>query len=217
MPEDGDLFRTLTRGMYGSSMPSFRHLSEDDRWSLVQFLKTLANFDDEYEKKVVNLFDPDADRSQPLPVIGPEPPVTLESVTRGRILFIEQACVSCHQGSKPKPVGLGRWEGNFNWYDEMQRPVAALAGSDHRRVPLRRSQQRRVPDHHRRPEHRAHAQLSEHSRDRSLGPGALRPLDLQERLSAGPCLRRHSSQGASTAVAVKPAYHRRGDGPTHPC
>ena len=33
VPEDADLFRTLTRGMYGSSMPSFRHLSEADRWS----------------------------------------------------------------------------------------------------------------------------------------------------------------------------------------
>src|SRR5688572_3319622 len=32
IPEDADLFRTITRGMYGSSMPSFRHLSADDRW-----------------------------------------------------------------------------------------------------------------------------------------------------------------------------------------
>lgn len=124
MPEDADLFRTLTRGMYGSSMPSFRHLSEADRWSLVQFIKTLANFDDEYDEKVVNLFDRDAERSRErLSTTGLEPPVTVESVTRGRILFIEQACVSCHQGNKTKPVGLGRWEGNFNWYDEMQRPV----------------------------------------------------------------------------------------------
>src|SRR5205823_5710771 len=28
VPADADLFRTLTRGLYGSSMPSFRHLSE---------------------------------------------------------------------------------------------------------------------------------------------------------------------------------------------
>ena len=124
VPEDADLFRTLTRGMYGSSMPSFRHLSESDRWSLVQFIKTLANFDDEYEEKVVNLFDPDASRSrEPPSAPGRQPPVSLESVTRGRILFIEQGCVSCHQGNKPKPVGLARGEGNFNWYDEMQRPV----------------------------------------------------------------------------------------------
>lgn len=124
VPDDADLFRTLTRGMYGSSMPSFRHLSEADRWSLVQFIKTLANFDDDYEEKVVNLFDPVADQSRAAQLaIGSEPPVTMESVTRGRILFIEQGCVSCHQAKKPKPVGLARWEGNFNWYDEMQRPL----------------------------------------------------------------------------------------------
>src|SRR5262245_55740807 len=85
MPADGDLFRTLTRGMYGSSMPSFRSLSESDRWCLVQFLKTLANFDDEYENKVVNRFDAAEDKAQSTPAIGQEPPVSIESVTRGRI------------------------------------------------------------------------------------------------------------------------------------
>jgi mono/diheme cytochrome c family protein len=125
VPQDADLFRTITRGMYGSSMPSFKHLSEDDRWRLVQFIKTLANFDDDYEEQVVNLFDPQQDRSPQPPVVAQaEPAVTLESVTRGRILFIEQGCVSCHQGKKPKPVGLDRLEGNFsNWFDEMQRPL----------------------------------------------------------------------------------------------
>ncbi|MEX0679413.1 MAG: cytochrome c [Pirellulales bacterium] len=143
LPSDSDLFRTLTRGMYGSTMPSFRHLSEQDRWSLVQFIKSLANYYDEYEGTVVNLFDP---RTRPFlarPLdIGVEPPVTLASVTRGRILFIEQGCVSCHQEKKAKPVGLGRSEGNFNWYDEMNRPIqhsrdltagvfrAGAAGSD---------------------------------------------------------------------------------------
>lgn len=124
VPTDADLYRTLTRGMYGSSMPSFRHLSEDDRWRLVQFIKTLANFDDDYEEQVVNLFDPQADLApKPAVPVPPEPAPTLESVTRGRILFIEQGCVSCHQAKKAKPVGLDRLEGNFNWYDEMQRPL----------------------------------------------------------------------------------------------
>ncbi len=143
LPSDSDLFRVLTRGMYGSTMPSFRHLSAQDRWSLVQFIKSLANFYDEYDETVVNLFDPQGNRSSSPPLeIGSEPPVTLASVTRGRILFIEQACVSCHQEKKAKPVGLGRGEGNFNWDDEMGRPIqhsrdlttgvfrAGAAGSD---------------------------------------------------------------------------------------
>ncbi|MEX0978682.1 MAG: cytochrome c [Pirellulales bacterium] len=124
LPTDFDLYRTLTRGLYGSTMPSFRHLSERDRWSLVQFIKSLATFYDEFDETVVNLFDPRSKPFLPHPLeIEVEPPVTLESVTRGRILFIEQGCVSCHQEKKAKPVGLGRSEGNFNWYDEMNRPI----------------------------------------------------------------------------------------------
>jgi mono/diheme cytochrome c family protein len=124
LPTDSDIFRSITRGLYGSAMPAFRHLTEEDRWALVQLLKALANFYDEYQETVVNLFDPQSGREQgqrlPLP---PEPKPTAQSVKRGRIVFIEQGCVACHQGDKPMPVGLGRWEGNFNWYDEMQRPI----------------------------------------------------------------------------------------------
>jgi mono/diheme cytochrome c family protein len=124
VPTDEDIYRTLTRGMYGSTMPPFRHLSREDRWSLVEFVKSLANFYDDYDEVVVNRFDPqDTWASAPLD-IGKEPPVTLASVTRGRILFIEQGCISCHQGSKAKPIGLARWEGSFNsWHDEMNRPI----------------------------------------------------------------------------------------------
>lgn len=125
VPTDGDLFRTLTRGLYGSSMPPFRHLSVQDRWSLVQFVKTLANFYDDYDEVFVNRFDRNADRSESNTLdIGDEPPVNLESVKRGRILFIKQGCAICHQGKKSKPVGLARWEGGFSkWTDEMNRPV----------------------------------------------------------------------------------------------
>lgn len=129
VPTDGDLFRTLTRGLYGSSMPPFRHLSVQDRWSLVQFVKTLANFYYDYDEVIVNRFDKKANskadslESDTLEV-GDAPPVTLASVKRGRILFIKQGCVKCHQGGKSKPVGLARWEGGFsNWTDEMNRPV----------------------------------------------------------------------------------------------
>ena len=56
--------------------------------------------------------------------VSDEPPVTLDSVSRGRVLFIEHGCLACHQGSKPKPVGLARWEGDFgSWNDEMNRPI----------------------------------------------------------------------------------------------
>lgn len=125
VPTDSDLYRTLTRGLYGSTMPPFRHLSVQDRWALVQFVKSLANFYDDYDEVIVNRFDRKADgtTSDALDA-GDEPPVTLDSVTRGRVLFIEQGCIKCHQGSKSTPVGLARGEGGFtNWTDEMNRPI----------------------------------------------------------------------------------------------
>jgi mono/diheme cytochrome c family protein len=125
VPTDRDLFRTVTRGLYGSSMPSFRHLSADDRWSLVQFIKSLANFYDDYDEVVVNRFDSKVVGWSAIVLdTSGEPAVTLETVKRGRVVFIEQGCVKCHQGQKSKPVGLARAEGGFaNWRDEMARPV----------------------------------------------------------------------------------------------
>lgn len=36
-----DLFRTISTGAEGSPMPSFGHLSEDDRWNLISYLLSL--------------------------------------------------------------------------------------------------------------------------------------------------------------------------------
>jgi len=123
-PTDRDLFRTLTRGLYGSTMPSFRHLSEDDRWALVQFLKTLANIFDDYDEVVLNRFDPNGDHG-PVPLdMSDEVPVSAESVNRGRALFVKHGCVTCHQGEQDQPRGLSRSSGTFsNWADEMNRPI----------------------------------------------------------------------------------------------
>ena len=42
VPTDQDLFETISRGMPGSAMPSWEHLSADQRWGLVYYLKSLA-------------------------------------------------------------------------------------------------------------------------------------------------------------------------------
>ena len=42
VPTDQDLFDTITRGMPGSAMPSWGHLSERTRWGLVHFIRSLA-------------------------------------------------------------------------------------------------------------------------------------------------------------------------------
>ena len=42
VPTDQDLFDTITRGMPGSAMPSWGHLTAEQRWGLVHYIKSLA-------------------------------------------------------------------------------------------------------------------------------------------------------------------------------
>ncbi len=42
VPTDEDLFRTISRGMPGSAMPSWAHLPEETRWGLVHYVKSFA-------------------------------------------------------------------------------------------------------------------------------------------------------------------------------
>ncbi|MCH8928685.1 MAG: c-type cytochrome [Candidatus Marinimicrobia bacterium] len=43
IPTDNDIFGVVSRGIPGSSMPSWAHLSEIERWSLVHYIKTFAD------------------------------------------------------------------------------------------------------------------------------------------------------------------------------
>ena len=42
VPTDQDLYDTITRGMPGSAMPSWGHLTPEQRWGLVHYIKSLA-------------------------------------------------------------------------------------------------------------------------------------------------------------------------------
>ena len=42
IPVDEDLFRTISRGMPGSAMPSWAHLPEETRWGLVHYVKSFS-------------------------------------------------------------------------------------------------------------------------------------------------------------------------------
>ena len=42
VPTDEDLYLTISRGMPGSAMPSWGHLSEEERWALVHYIKSFA-------------------------------------------------------------------------------------------------------------------------------------------------------------------------------
>ena len=83
LPTDEDLFRVITQGMPGSSMPGWRDLSEQDRWALVAYLKTFsARFGTEPPGTVIDA--------------GREIPATEESIEKGRELYQLMECFTCH-------------------------------------------------------------------------------------------------------------------------
>jgi mono/diheme cytochrome c family protein len=97
LPTDDDLLQTVTRGMAGSSMPSFTYLTDQQRRDVVQYVKHLTA-DMDASGKRVNKFEEAAaggDHRKPVDV-PPEPPATLQTLTRGKEMFTKLQCFTCH-------------------------------------------------------------------------------------------------------------------------
>lgn len=97
LPSDDDLFRSITRGLGGSSMPAFNYLAEAERHELVQYVKHLTASTGPDGRRV-NRFD-EARAAGAVPgeiLVPPEPPLTFDSITRGRELYTALQCASCH-------------------------------------------------------------------------------------------------------------------------
>lgn len=117
-----DLFRTVSQGLAGSSMPSFHLLSEEKRLSVVEYVRYLA-LRGEFEELMLTVAVeeeelPDAreiadivgarwadTRARIVLPTAPETPRDDASNERGRALFVDAAranCVACHG-----PTGRG--------------------------------------------------------------------------------------------------------------
>ncbi|MCG3177163.1 MAG: hypothetical protein MOGMAGMI_02131 [Candidatus Omnitrophica bacterium] len=156
---DQDLFRTITRGMPGSSMPGWGHLTEEERWGLVYYVRYLSRVGELVQsgeatessvaeglswplvEKVVRT------RTDPESLIGVtvEPAVTDECLGLGRELFVK-ACASCHGNSgkgdgqqamsdssglplRPRDLTAGIFKGSSDSRDLYHRIAAGLPGS----------------------------------------------------------------------------------------
>ncbi len=100
LPTDGDLFGTITHGLWGTAMPSWQEISARERLAVIQFIKT---FSDRWEKEAVG---------RPI-ALPPEPPITAESLEKGKTLFTAN-CMVCHgqsgEGDGPMvPVLKDAW------------------------------------------------------------------------------------------------------------
>jgi DMSO reductase family type II enzyme heme b subunit len=97
LPTDADLLAVLERGMPGSAMPSFAHLTSDEKQQLLSVVKS---------------FSPAFAQRQPQAGIVPPPPPTATAATlaRGKDVFAQMQCASCHgesgRGDGPSSLAL---------------------------------------------------------------------------------------------------------------
>jgi cytochrome c oxidase cbb3-type subunit I/II len=107
IPTDGDLYRTITMGIRATAMPSWHELTEEDRWFVIQYIKTFSDrFKDETPGDVL--------------VIPPEPPNTPEAVARGKIVYDQMKCAECHGVD-----GTGNGPSASTLRDNWGNPIAA--------------------------------------------------------------------------------------------
>jgi DMSO reductase family type II enzyme heme b subunit len=99
-PTDQDIFRIVTEGMPGTSMPGWQVLPEKDRWNLVAYVKSFA---------------PDAFKDAPKKLELPKDVASsAESIKRGKEMFEAIECNKCH-GTEGRADGPSRGELKDEW------------------------------------------------------------------------------------------------------
>ncbi len=119
IPSDDDLMHAINRGMPGSAMFPFEHLSEGDRKALVVYVRQLTRvgIEDRLRKSAEEfgeMIDPkelaqDVEQmtkpGKPFEFAADLPAFGDESIARGRQLYLKQGCASCH-GENGKGDGV---------------------------------------------------------------------------------------------------------------
>ena len=104
LPTDGDLYRTVTRGVRGTAMPTWHELPDKERLAVVAFIKTFSGrFKDE--------------KSEPAMIKEP-PRATAELVARGKDLYRASQCFQCHGED-----GKGDGEAAAELTDDLKFPI----------------------------------------------------------------------------------------------
>jgi mono/diheme cytochrome c family protein len=143
VPTDEDLYRTISRGMPGSAMPSWGHLGEEERWALVHYVKSLVP----QPWTIAPPADPKDEGGAGAGVIRvpPEPPFTPQARARALELYAD-ACASCHgktgkgdgaddqkddkgYPTRPRDLTLGVFKGSPEPVQLYRRIVAGMPGT----------------------------------------------------------------------------------------
>ena len=118
---DEDLFQSITRGLAPSGMPPWKNiLSAQERWDLVAYIKSLSDiFDDEPNPELLDL--------------SGRPPMSSETVGKGRKAFIKLKCHECHgiDGDAKGIKNLKDDYGNRIWPRDLTKPRLFIGPHTH--------------------------------------------------------------------------------------
>ena len=108
IPTDGDLLRTISRGVRGTAMPAWYDLPINDRLAVIQYIKYVLAVDRSDPAKPYAFFTEEPP-SAPL-YIGKPPPPTQQLLDRGKEVWEQAKCWECHgktgKGDGEKAAGL---------------------------------------------------------------------------------------------------------------
>lgn len=82
LPTEGDLFKTITNGIPGSAMPSWKFLAEKERWALLYYIKSLDERFKTWPRKAISK--------------GTPPAFTLQLLAKGKQVYDDMECAKCH-------------------------------------------------------------------------------------------------------------------------
>jgi len=120
VPTDEDLYRTISRGMPGSAMPSWTHLAEQDRRDLVRYVRALTHRGKVKRLAADGMKPKQAEETatylleigKPL-ALPPETSSGERAVQHGRVLY-KDYCAKCH-GPEGKGDGAEKMEDDLGF------------------------------------------------------------------------------------------------------
>jgi len=97
LPTDADLLRTITRGVRGTSMPSWHMLSESKRLAVIQYIKYVLAVDRVIPEDPYVVFE-EEEPAAPLHIARP-PQADKDLLAQGRAIWQQAKCWECHGSS----------------------------------------------------------------------------------------------------------------------
>lgn len=94
LPTDGDLMRTIVRGVRGTAMPTWHMLPEKDRLAVIQYIKYELAVDRSDEENPVVYFE--EEEVEPPIWITKAPEPSEEMVAQGKSVWQQAKCWECH-------------------------------------------------------------------------------------------------------------------------